>query len=311
MAALVESGPSISLEVLCEGLTSKCVIPFTKNLKNSDIEMFVRDKYNLNKHLITVKRDYYYNLWDVIQFNLDLLNEGFLGNEEKSTFKGQKNTSKIPNKLLQSILRTQIVIKDNTAFVSANSLRKDFPTPGRAYNKYDDVIEVFENLTVFADAYIPMEGDSSSSSNNPMKIYVKGLTGRHKRIYVKPSDYIANIKKICSKLCSVASDRIRLICNGQQLSDVYTISHYKIQTDATIHVVLQMRGGMYHWSSGRFDNLKAGENFVQEIKLFHDNNTSEKKCIELNINKELSYNELFEIFNSGTAVEEGDKKLNT
>ena len=39
MAALVESGPSISLEVLCEGLTSKCVIPFTKNLKNSDIEI--------------------------------------------------------------------------------------------------------------------------------------------------------------------------------------------------------------------------------------------------------------------------------
>merc|ERR1719231_1449865 len=64
---------------------------------------------------------------------------------------------------------------------------------------------------------------------------------------------------------------------------------------------------MYHWSSGRFDDLKTGENFVQEIRLCHDDNRSEKKDIEINVNKELSYNQLFALFNGGTAVSEDEE----
>ena len=39
----------------------------------------------------------------------------------------------------------------------------------------------------------------------------------------------------------------------------------------------------------------------------HDDNRSEKKDIEINVNKELSYNELFALFNGGTAVSEDEE----
>ena len=82
MAALVESGPFIPLEINCEGLKAKCEMPFTKNLQNNDVELFVKNKYNLNNHQINVCRDDYYNLWDVIKCNLDLLKGGAVCNND-------------------------------------------------------------------------------------------------------------------------------------------------------------------------------------------------------------------------------------
>ncbi len=40
-------------------------------------------------------------------------------------------------------------------------------------------------------------------------------------------------------------DQIRLIFSGKQLSDDRTLESYAINAGATIHMVLQLRGGAY------------------------------------------------------------------
>ena len=159
MAALVESGPFIPLEINCEGLKAKCEMPFTKNLQNNDVELFVKNQYNLNNHQINVCRDDYYNLWDVIKCNLDLLKGGAVCNNDgiidKSHFKGNKKTSKLPNALLKHLLGGRIFVKDNAAFISNESLGH-IPKPSKAYDNENKDIEVFEKIRINALPYIPI-----------------------------------------------------------------------------------------------------------------------------------------------------------
>eukprot|EP00942_MAST-04A_sp_MAST-4A-sp1_P010886 g10886.t1 len=142
-----------------------------------------------------------------------------------------------------------------------------------------------------------------------MTLFVKTLTGKTITLDVEPSDTIANIKQKIQDKEGIPPGQQRLIYAGLQLEDWKCVSECILYKEQTIHLVLRLRGGMYHWSSGRFDDLKAGENFVQQIQLCDDNRL-EKKNIEINVNEELSYNELFALFNSATVVAEDGEVSN-
>ena len=76
-----------------------------------------------------------------------------------------------------------------------------------------------------------------------MQLFVKTLTGKTVSIEVEEGESIEDVKAKISEKEGIPPEQQRLIFGGQQLQDAKTLEDYDVGDDATLHLVLRLRGG--------------------------------------------------------------------
>jgi ubiquitin len=77
-----------------------------------------------------------------------------------------------------------------------------------------------------------------------MQLFVKTLTGKTVSIEVEEGESIEDVKAKIAEKEGIPPEQQRLIFGGQQLQDAKTLDDYGVGDDATLHLVLRLRGGM-------------------------------------------------------------------
>jgi hypothetical protein len=86
-----------------------------------------------------------------------------------------------------------------------------------------------------------------------ISVHIKTATGKSIFVKINPADTILQLKKKIYLAEDVSLESQRIIYGGKQLEDHHTICHYNITNESTLHIILRLRGGMFHKSSSRAD----------------------------------------------------------
>ena len=84
-----------------------------------------------------------------------------------------------------------------------------------------------------------------------LQVFVNTLTGKSITLNLDYSDTINAVKLKIQAIDGIPPDQQRLIFEGSQLEDEWTVANYYIENEGTLHLVLRLRGGMFDESSAQ------------------------------------------------------------
>ena len=155
----------------------------------------------------------------------------------------------------------------------------------------DDQLDYYNNLMK------KINDSKKVNYKSVMDVFVKSITGKTYTFAVLAQNFLVqDFKLLITHKLGIPVDQQRLIFQGRQLEDGKTFSQYQISPESTLNLVLRLRGGMFHETSGRlgnFEPLKSCIFHVNETEnvLFHedsddDNYESEEHSVYHNYESE-------------------------
>lgn len=104
------------------------------------------------------------------------------------------------------------------------------------------------------------------------EIFVKTLNGKTITFDVSPYNTTDHLKEMIEGREGIPCDQQRLFFAGERLEDGRSLSEYNIQKGATMHLILKLRGGMYHKTSNHSDF-----NILQERRRLENKDERDKR----------------------------------
>lgn len=118
------------------------------------------------------------------------------------------------------------------------------------------------------------------AKKNRLQLFVKTLTGHSFSLEALGSFLVDEIKELITHKEGIPSDQQTLIFAGRQLLDGHTMADLNIQDCSTLHLILRLRGGMFHETSGRAGNYEPLKQCLFLIHADVENDFKESEDLE-------------------------------
>lgn len=126
-----------------------------------------------------------------------------------------------------------------------------------------------------------------TQTKTSFSISIVFLMGETIVVEIESNDLIEDIKFKVQEAQSIPVDQQQLAYAGQKLLDDETVGSYNIKKDSKLHLILRLRGGMYHYTSGKinFETLTHKQKLLLVSAYDLNEKTDQKEmrsyCLEL------------------------------